>query len=148
MSTLTSDLGPASDHSIEMRWSLGYDIPDKFFIIIKVILLANLLIIYTNMSKILLSGAYGQVGLELYRALSLKLGPDNIICTDVRPPPPNFQPRHHQILDALDREALFRLIKKHQITEIYSLAALLSATGENNPLLTQKINMDALFNCL
>lgn len=66
----------------------------------------------------------------------------------MRPPPPNIQVKHHEILDALDRDALFKVLKKHQITELYSLAALLSATGEANPLLTEKINMDALFNCL
>ena len=100
------------------------------------------------MRKVLISGAYGQLGLELYRALSLKIGPGNIICTDLRPPPANIQVKHHYTLDALNKDALFDFLKKHQITEIYSLAALLSATGEINPLLTQKINMDALFNTL
>lgn len=100
------------------------------------------------MRKVLISGAYGQVGLELYRALSLKIGAENIICTDVRPPPTNVQVKHHYILDALNKEQFFNFLKEHKITEVYSLAALLSATGEVNPLLTQKINMDALFNTL
>jgi hypothetical protein len=71
------------------------------------------LTIINNMRKILISGAYGQVGLELYRALSLKIGADNIICSDVRPPPPNVQVKHHYILDALNKEEFFYFLKKH-----------------------------------
>ncbi len=54
----------------------------------------------------------------------------------------------HETLNVLDRSQLYQLIEKHQVKQVYCLAALLSATGEKDPLLTEKINMSALFNCL
>lgn len=47
------------------------------------------------MRKVLLSGAYGQVGQELYRGLSRKIGQENIVCTDLRPPPASMKVTHH-----------------------------------------------------
>lgn len=98
--------------------------------------------------KILLAGAYGQVGQELIRALSLTTPLSNIICADVRPPPSNVTVQVHEQLDVLDRKQLYDIIDKHKIKQVYCLAALLSATGEKDPLRTEQINMSALFNCL
>lgn len=98
--------------------------------------------------KILLAGAYGQVGQELLRALSAANPLSNIICADVRPPPSNVKVEVHEKLDVLNREQLYSIIEKHKIKEVYCLAALLSATGEKDPLFTEKMNMSALFNCL
>jgi nucleoside-diphosphate-sugar epimerase len=74
--------------------------------------------------------------------------PKNIFCADIRDPPPSFQPPNHLILDALDKEAIYSVVQKHGIRQIYCLTALLSATGEQNPLKTDQINMHALFNTL
>lgn len=101
-----------------------------------------------NKMKVLLAGAYGQVGQELIRALSLTMPLSNIICADLRPPPSNVKIQVHEQLDVLDRKQLYNIIDKHKVQQVYCLAALLSATGEKDPLLTEKINMAALFNCL
>lgn len=47
------------------------------------------------MKKILLSGAYGQVGTELFRALASRYGPENVVCTDIRNPPKGVGVIHH-----------------------------------------------------
>jgi dihydrodipicolinate reductase len=68
------------------------------------------------MSKILLAGAYGQMGQELIRALSSRIGPHNLVCADVRPPPANINPHIHEELNLMDRGRLFETIEKHKIT--------------------------------
>ena len=98
--------------------------------------------------KVLLAGAYGQVGQELIRALSLRTPLKNIVCADLRGPPSSLKVEVHETLNVLDRQQLYSLIEKHKIDEVYCLAALLSATGEKDPLKTEQINMTALFNCL
>lgn len=55
------------------------------------------------MRKILLSGAYGQVGQELYPVLCKRYGIDNVVCTDVRHPPKALNVKHHEILDIHNR---------------------------------------------
>ena len=55
------------------------------------------------MKRVLICGAYGQVGQELFIALSKKYGPDNIICTDMRIPPKSLGVKHHLILDVQNR---------------------------------------------
>jgi nucleoside-diphosphate-sugar epimerase len=100
------------------------------------------------MKRILISGAYGQVGQELFLVLAKKYGAENIVCTDVRLPPRSLGVVHHESLDILNREQLFDLVKKYKVTDLYGLAALLSATGEHYPLYTEHLNMDSLFNCL
>jgi nucleoside-diphosphate-sugar epimerase len=97
-------------------------------------------------TKILVIGSLGQVGSELCLALKHKYGEESIIETDIR------KPEHtsgiFEILDVMDKNALFNLIKKYQITEVYNLAALLSATAEKNPSLGWRLNMEGLFNTL
>lgn len=53
--------------------------------------------------KILLAGAYGQVGQELIRALSLRTSLKNIVCADLRGPPPSLKVGVHETLNVLDR---------------------------------------------
>lgn len=81
------------------------------------------------MRRIFLSGAYGQVGQELYPVMVQRYGVDNVICSDVRLPPKGLNVKHHETLDIHNKENLFDILKKYQITDFYSLAALLSATG-------------------
>jgi nucleoside-diphosphate-sugar epimerase len=57
----------------------------------------------------------------------------------------NFANNPYEQLDALDKDALFKIVKKHGITQVYHLAALLSATGEQNPMFAWKLNMESLF---
>ena len=98
--------------------------------------------------KVLIIGAYGQVGQELVRAMMMRMRPQDIFCADIRDPPASFKPPNHLLLDALNKEAIYSVIRKHKISQIYCLTALLSARGEQNPLMTDQINMHALFNTL
>ncbi len=93
-------------------------------------------------SRILVTGALGQIGTELVEALREKHGQENIIATDVR------ESDGCQRLDVMDAEGILSLVESEEITEIYHLAALLSATGEKNPELCWKINVDGLENVI
>lgn len=102
---------------------------------------------YNKEDKILIIGAGGQIGIELTQELSLLYGLSNVIAADLKPITA-LENNPFEKLDILDKEALLNVVKKHQITHIYLLAALLSATGEQNPMFAWKLNMEGLFNVL
>lgn len=95
---------------------------------------------------ILIIGALGQVGSELYTELVKQYGDKHVIASDVRPNE-SFNGIYEQ-LDVLNKDAVFNLVKKHQVTQVYLLAALLSATAEKNPEFAWQLNMDGLFTIL
>lgn len=95
-------------------------------------------------TKILITGAGGQVGTELTLKLREAFGKANIIATDIKPAEGIFQDGPYEVLDVLDRDTMLSLVKKHNITQIYHLAALLSATGEKDPMFAWKLNMESL----
>ncbi len=95
---------------------------------------------------ILITGANGQIGSELSTALRKLYGAKQVIATDIREPKEQNTP--FEFLDILNIERLFELVKKYQVTQIYHLAAILSATGEKKPKFAWQINMDGLFNVL
>jgi nucleoside-diphosphate-sugar epimerase len=97
--------------------------------------------------KILVTGALGQIGSELVPTLQKKYGINNIIASDIKPRPSTIDGLY-EILDICDLEKLEALIKNHNVAEIYHLASLLSATGEQNPNLAWKVNMEGLKNIL
>lgn len=102
---------------------------------------------YNKEDKILIIGAGGQIGIELAQELSLLYGSSNVVAADVKPIPAlNNNP--FEKLDVLDKDALLNVVKKHGISHVYLLAALLSATGEQNPMFAWKLNMEGLFNVL
>ena len=96
--------------------------------------------------KILVIGANGQIGTVLTEALREKYGNDNVLATDIRTSETTQGP--FEILDILDGDRLSEIVKKYSITQIYHLAAILSANGEKNPRRTWDINMTGLFNVL
>ena len=100
-----------------------------------------------NKEVILVIGANGQIGTVLSQALRDVYGISNVISSDLNPPKGNIVGNFEK-LDVLDGKRLLEIVKKYQVTQIYHLAALLSATGEKNPLLAWKVNMDGLFNVL
>lgn len=102
---------------------------------------------YNKEDKILIIGAGGQIGIELAQELSLLYSNDNVIVADLKPivALPN---NPFEVLDVLNKEALFSIVKKHGIKQVYLLAALLSATGEQNPMFAWKLNMEGLFHVL
>lgn len=97
--------------------------------------------------KILIIGAGGQIGVELTESLSKIYGPDNVIASDLKETSV-FKNNLYESFDALNKDALFTVVKKHQITQVYHLAAMLSATGEQNPMFAWKLNMESLFHVL
>ncbi len=97
-------------------------------------------------TKVLVIGANGQLGSVLIGALQQKFGIDNIIGSDLKRKE-GFE-GVFEIADATDQDRIQELVTKYKITQIYHLAAILSARGEENPLLTWDINMKTLFTVL
>jgi nucleoside-diphosphate-sugar epimerase len=97
--------------------------------------------------KILIIGAGGQIGTELLEGLNAIHGSSNVIAADLKNSDV-FKNNAFEVLDIMDKDNLFNVVKKHQINQIYLLAALLSATAEKNPKLGWNLNMDGLFNVL
>ncbi|MEM6723275.1 MAG: NAD-dependent epimerase/dehydratase family protein [Bacteroidota bacterium] len=97
-------------------------------------------------TSILITGANGQLGSALSASLANLFGTEKILSTDIRPRQSGEGP--FAILNVLDTEGIEQMIRDHQITEIYHLAAILSAKGEQDPLGTWDINMRGLFNIL
>lgn len=96
------------------------------------------------MSKILVIGACGQIGVELTLALRKIHGTDNVIASDIRDVHPLLADGPFETINASDKEVILNIIVKERVTEVYLLAALLSATGEKNPELCWNLNMDSL----
>ena len=100
------------------------------------------------MDKILIIGAGGQLGSELTGALAKAYGENNVIASDIKKGNNAEGFTHFELLDVMDIEQIASLTNKYGITQIYNLAAILSATGENNPKLAWKLNMEGLINVL
>jgi len=97
-----------------------------------------------NTENILVIGAHGQIGSVLTLELKKKFGNENVIASDLRSKE-GFEGLF-ELLDATDKDAIERIVRKYKITQIYHLAAILSAKGEENPLGTWEINMKTMFN--
>jgi nucleoside-diphosphate-sugar epimerase len=96
--------------------------------------------------RILITGACGQLGSELTLALRTLYGEANVVATDLAPPKGDMAEGIFEKLDILNVERIDELVKKYKITQIYHLAAILSAAGEKNPKLAWRVNMDGTFN--
>ena len=96
--------------------------------------------------NVLITGANGQIGTVLVQALIERYSYDNVLATDIATEP-NQQVRFER-LDVLDAARFEDLVTKYHITQIYHLAAILSASGEKNPLRTWEINMNGFFNVM
>ncbi len=103
----------------------------------------------TMQKKVLIIGASGQIGTELTLKLRQQLGNDNIVASDIRNG--NYevmQSGPFEILDATSKEDLLRVVEKYHITEVYLMAAMLSAIAEKKPKSAWDLNMVSLFNVL
>ena len=97
--------------------------------------------------KILVIGANGQIGSELVEALAAQHGVQNVIAADISPTN-LYNATRYITLNVLDKHGLAALIAEENITQVYQLAAMLSATGEAAPLKAWTLNMDGLLNIL
>lgn len=97
--------------------------------------------------SILITGGNGQIGTVLAKRLREKNGTPSVITTDIRPAQdPDVGP--FELLNACDADRLKALIMRYDISEIYHLAAILSAKGEQMPQEAWEINMTSLLNVL
>ncbi len=97
--------------------------------------------------KILVTGACGQLGSELTEQLNKIYGVENVVISDLKEPVKKTT-NHFEALDVTDTNRLYEIIESLEITQIYHLAAILSAKGEENPHIAWRINMDGLLNVL
>lgn len=99
--------------------------------------------------KILVIGASGQIGVELTLALRKIYGNANVVASDLREQNPLLEGTGPYVsLDVMNKEMLHVQVIRQNITQIYLLAAILSATGEKNPNLAWNLNMQSLLNVL
>ncbi len=99
--------------------------------------------------KILVIGASGQIGVELTMALRKIYGNNQVIASDLREQNPLLEGTGPYVsLDVMNKEMLHVQVIRQNITQIYLLAAILSATGEKNPNLAWNLNMQGLLNVL
>jgi len=96
---------------------------------------------------ILVIGSSGQIGTELVEELRKMYGNDKVVASDIKMPQQE-QSGPFEIVDILNKEQLLSIVKKYQVTQVYLLAALLSATAEKNPEFGWQLNMESLFNVL
>lgn len=100
-------------------------------------------------NTILVIGANGQLGTELTAELRAIYGSTNVIASDIQAPKKDPLPNEpFEQLDVLNAERLTKIVDQYNITEIYMLAAILSAKGEQNPLFAWDLNMQSLLNVL
>ena len=99
--------------------------------------------------KILVIGASGQIGVELTLALRKMYGNANVVASDLREENELLKGTGPYVsLDVMNKEMLHVQVIRQGITQIYLLAAILSATGEKNPHLAWSLNMQSLLNVL
>src|SRR5437868_14077031 len=99
--------------------------------------------------KIMVIGASGQIGVELTLALRKIYGSANVIASDLREENPLLHGTGPYVsIDVMNKEMLHVQVIRQGVTQIYLLAAILSATGEKNPGLAWHLNMQGLINVL
>ncbi|MAO08213.1 MAG: NAD-dependent epimerase [Alteromonas sp.] len=99
--------------------------------------------------RILIIGACGQIGTELTAKLREKYSSHKVIASDIREGEPELmESGPFEILDATNYSAIEDIVIRHEITDVYLMAAMLSATAEKFPMKAWSLNMDSLFNVL
>lgn len=99
--------------------------------------------------RILVLGASGQIGTDLVVRLREIFGGDNVIASDIKNPADFvLEGGPFEEINAMDGNRLLEVVKKYNITQVYHLVAMLSATGEKFPAKGWDLNMESLFNVL
>ncbi len=101
-------------------------------------------------TRILVTGAVGQIGSELVPALRERYGGENVVATGHRtkPSPALRDSGPFEFIDVAQRQTVEAAVDKYEIDTIYHLAAILSATGEQKPHLAWDVNINGLYNIL
>jgi len=98
---------------------------------------------------ILIIGACGQIGTELTQKLREIYGAENVIPSDIREGSEEMMSSGpFEILDATDKEGILRVVQKYKVTQVYLMAAMLSATAEKYPQKAWDLNMSSLLGVL
>lgn len=97
--------------------------------------------------KILVIGSSGQIGIELVENLRNIYGIDHVIASDIKVTE-QAKDGPFEVIDVLNTQNLLEIVKRHNINQVYLLAAMLSATAEKNPKFAWDLNMIGLFNVL
>lgn len=99
-----------------------------------------------NSTKVLVIGASGQIGSELTIRLRELHGNENVIASDLKPGGEELMKSGpFEVADATNQDLIESLIEKHDVTDVYLMAAMLSATAEKMPMKAWNLNMDSLF---
>ena len=103
-----------------------------------------------NMKKILVTGSVGQIGSELTMELRQKYGNDNVVACGRKTKPSEtlLNSGPFEYLDITDRESVEKVVKKYDIDTVYNMAAILSAVGEEKPLICWNVNINGMYNIL
>jgi nucleoside-diphosphate-sugar epimerase len=100
-------------------------------------------------TRILIIGACGQIGTELTNKLRAIYGKENVIAADIRKLNNDIVNEGiFEVVNALDYNQIEHLVEQYHITDVYLMAALLSATAEKNPAFAWDLNMNSLFHVL
>jgi len=96
---------------------------------------------------ILVIGSSGQIGTELVQKLREVYGTDNVVASDLKETE-QAKEGPFEVLDIMNAQQLLDIVNKHKVTQVYLLAALLSATAEKMPKFGWQLNMEGLFHVL
>jgi len=98
---------------------------------------------------ILVTGACGQLGTEMVEELRKIYGEDQVLATDVIEPKSEILKNSpFEKIDVLNKQRLGELVERVRPTQIYHLAAILSAAAERNPSLAWEVNIAGFMNVL
>lgn len=99
-----------------------------------------------NSKKILIIGAAGQIGSELTLKMREIYGNENVIASDIKEGGEDLMlSGPFEVADAINKEQIESLVEQYAITDVYLMAAMLSATAERLPMKAWELNMDSLF---
>ena len=104
----------------------------------------------SDMKKILVTGSVGQIGSELTMALRNRYGNDNVVACGRKTKPSDtlLKSGPFEFIDITQKESIEKVVKKYDIDTIYNMAAILSAVGEEKPLLCWNVNINGMYNIL
>lgn len=106
--------------------------------------------IKNDMKNILVTGSVGQIGSELTIALRNRYGNDNVIACGRKTKPSEtlLNSGPFEFIDITQRETIEKVVNDYDIDTIYNMAAILSAVGEEKPLLCWNVNINGMYNIL